>query len=57
MSDAKKAALSTVVVIVAVAVVMTVGSALAEVVGGSALVFGLLVFMRAVLSIAAGSGE
>ena len=57
MSYALKAALSILVGIGAVVVVLALGSGIADVAGAAVVVASLVVFMRAVLSLAGESGE
>jgi F0F1-type ATP synthase assembly protein I len=57
MSYAASAALSILIGIGAVVVVIAVRSGVTDVVGGTAIVLALVVFMRAVISLAGDSGD
>jgi hypothetical protein len=57
MSNATRASLSIVVAVVATTVAVDVPGTLAEVSGGALAGVGLVVFIRAVMSLAGGSGE
>jgi hypothetical protein len=57
VSNATKATVSIVIGIAALVAVVVLGSTLAEAIGGITVAVALVVFMRALMSLASGSGE